>query len=57
MGKKVVSYVVLVVNNLPVNTVDVRNMDLIPGLGRFLEKGMTTHSSIFAMRNLASYSP
>ena len=29
---------------------DVRDVGLIPGLGRSLEKGVTTHSSILAWR-------
>jgi len=41
---------VLVVKNLPTNAGDKRDMDLIPGSGRSLEKGMVTHSSILAWR-------
>ena len=44
---KKVSQVVLVVKNLPANTV---HADSIPGLGRSLEEGMATHSSILAWR-------
>ena len=36
------------VNNLPVNSGDIREADLIPGLGRSLEEGVETHSSILA---------
>jgi len=42
--------VALVVNNPSANTGDMRDMGLIPGLGRSLEKGMTAHSSILAWR-------
>ena len=35
---------------LPANAGDVRDADLTPGLGRSLEEGMATHSSIFAWR-------
>ena len=42
--------VALVVNNPSANTGDKRDMGLIPGLGRSLEKGTTTHSSILAWR-------
>jgi len=35
----------LVVKNLSANTGDTRDMGLIPGSGRSLEKGMATHSS------------
>ena len=41
---------VLVVKNLPANAGDVRDAGLIPGLGRFLEEGMATLSSILAWR-------
>ena len=44
------SQVALVVMNLPVNASDVGDLDSIPGMGRSLEEGMTTHSSIFAWR-------
>ena len=40
------SQVVLVVKSLPANAGDIRVTGLIPGLGRSLEKGMATHSSI-----------
>ena len=42
---------VLVVKNPPANAGDVRDVGLIPGLGRPLEEGMATHSSILAWRN------
>ena len=38
------------VNNPPANAGDIREADLIPGLGRSLEEGMETHSSILAWR-------
>ena len=38
------------VENLPASAGDVRDMALIPGLGRSLEEGMVTHSSILAWR-------
>ena len=38
----------LVVKNLLANAGDVRDMGLIPGSGRFLEKEMATHFSILA---------
>ena len=41
---------VLVVKNLPANAGDVRDVALIPGLGRSLEEERTTHSSILAWR-------
>ena len=44
------SQVALVVKNLPPSAGDVRNMALIPGMGRSLEEGMVTHSSILAWR-------
>ena len=39
---------VLVVKNPPANTGDIKDVGLIPGLGRPLEEGMATHSSIIA---------
>ena len=53
------------VKNPSANAGDIRNMGLIPGLGRPLEKGMATHSSILAweipgkngQKSLAGYSP
>ena len=42
------SQVTLVVKNLPANAGDIRDADLIPELGRSLEEGMATHSSIVA---------
>ena len=45
------SQVALVVKNLPANAVDVRDLGLIPGSGRFpLEEDMATHSSTLAWR-------
>ena len=38
------------VKNPPANAGDIRDVGLIPGLGRSLEKGMATHSSILAWR-------
>ena len=38
----------LAVKNPPANAGDIRDMGLIPGLGRSLEKKMATHSSILA---------
>ena len=40
--------VVLVVKNSPANTGDIRDASSIPRLGRILEEGMATHSSILA---------
>ena len=42
--------VALVVKNLLANTGDTGDMGAIPGSGNPLEKGMVTHSSIFAWR-------
>ena len=44
------SQVALVVKNLPDNAGDLRDMGYITGLGRSLEEGMATHSSILAWR-------
>ena len=44
------SQVMLVVKNPPVNTGDIRDVGSIPELGRSLEVGMATHSSILAWR-------
>ena len=44
------SQVSLVVKNPPANAGDVRDTGLIPGLGRSLEEGMATHSSILTRR-------
>ena len=58
-----VSQVVLVVQNLPANAGDIRDLGSIPGLGRSLEEGMATHSSVLAwripmkQRSLVGYSP
>ena len=38
------------VKNLPVNVVDIRDAGSIPALGRSLEEGTATHSSILAWR-------
>ena len=43
---------VLVVKNLHANAGDVRDMGSIPELGKLLEKGMATYSSILAWRIL-----
>ena len=50
------------VKNLPANTGDLRDLGLIPGLGRPLELGMAAHSSILAwriygQRGLVGYCP
>ena len=45
---KIITLVALVVNNLPANSRDVRNASSVPVLGRSLEEGMATHSSIHA---------
>ena len=44
------SQVVLEVTNPPANAGDMKDMGSIPGLGRSLEKGTATHSSILAWR-------
>ena len=44
------SPVVLVVKNPPANAGVIRDMGLISGLGRSLEEGTATHSSILAGR-------
>ena len=36
------------VKNPPANVGDIKDVGLIPGLGRSLEEGMATHSSILA---------
>ena len=41
---------VLVVKNLPVSVGDIRDVGSILGLGRSLEEGMVTHSSILVWR-------
>ena len=38
------------VKNLPVNARDIRDVGLIPGCERSLEKGMSTHSIILAWK-------
>ena len=45
-----VSQVARLVKNSCASTEDIRDVGLIPGLGRYLEKGMATHSSILAWR-------
>ena len=42
------SQVMLVVKNLPANAGDMRDLSLILGLKRSLEKDMATHSSVLA---------
>ena len=41
---------VLVLKNLQANAGDVRDLGSIPGLGKPLEEGMATHSSILAWK-------
>ena len=48
---------VLVVNNPPANAGGIKDVGLIPGLGRSLEEGMATHSSILAWRILWTGEP
>ena len=46
--------------NLPANSGDIREADLIPGSGRSPEEGMTTHSlpgNSYGQRSLAGYNP
>ena len=38
------------IKNLPANAEDVRDVGLIPGLGRSMEEGLTTHFSTLAWR-------
>ena len=45
------------VKNLPANARDIRDTDLIPGLGRSLEEKMATHSSILAGKNSKTEEP
>ena len=45
------SQVALMVKNPPASAAEIKDMGLIPGLGRSLEEGMATHSSILAWRN------
>ena len=47
---------VLVVKNLPVNAGDIRDVGFIPGSGRSLEEGMTTHFSILSWRRMCAKS-
>ena len=42
--------VALVIKNQPANAEDIRDAGSTPGLGRSLEEGMATHSSILAWR-------
>ena len=42
------SQMVLGLQNPPANAGEIREMGLIPGLGRPLEKGMATHSSQYS---------
>ena len=42
--------VALVVKNVPADAGDIREVGSIPGLGRSLDKGMATHSSILAWK-------
>ena len=49
-GDQGASQVALVVKNLPGNSGDIRDMGLIPGLGRSPGEGMATHSSILPWR-------
>ena len=51
------SQVELVVKNPPANAGVIRDMGLIPGLGRSLEKGMAIHSSIPAWRTPLTEEP
>ena len=44
------SHVVLVVKNMSANAGDIRNVDSIPGLGRYPEGGHGNHSSIVAWK-------
>ena len=50
MFKRGVSQVAPVVKNPPANAGDIRDVDLIPGSERPLEKEMATHSSILAWK-------
>ena len=55
-----ISYIgqlVLVVKNPPANAGDVRDAGSIPGLGRSLEEGMSTHSSTLAWRTPRTEEP
>ena len=45
-----VSQVALVVKNPPANARDIRDAGWIPGLGRSMEEGMSTHSSVLVWR-------
>jgi len=50
LGYSWTSQVMLVIKSLPANARDTGDVGLIPGLGRSLEEGMATHSSILAWR-------
>ena len=50
MFKRGASQVAPVVKNPPANAGDIRDVDLIPGSERPLEKEMATHSSILAWK-------
>ena len=45
------------VKNLPANAGDASDADSIPGLGRFLEEEMATHSSILAWKISSTEKP
>ena len=47
---KTASWVVLVLKSLPANAGNIRDVGSSPGLGRFLEEGMATLSSILIWR-------
>ena len=49
-GNFMASQVVLVERNSPANAGDIRDVGSIPGWGRSLKEGMTTHSSVLAWR-------
>ena len=44
------SHVALVVKNLPASAGDIRDAGLMPGSGRYPEKGLATYSSILTWR-------
>ena len=50
------SQLVLVEKNLPANAEDIRNVGLIPGLGRSPGEGHGNHSSVLAWRILGQRS-
>ena len=51
------SQVVLVIKNPPASAGDAKDISLVPGSGRYLEKGMATHSSILAWRSPLTEEP